>query len=223
MTKLELEQNQKLFFTEYEDMILYAEKLEVGARAWKVNKNFIDKERDEVDELKIMHSIYRSDNTKEYDRICAIDGFIDAYNDYFDASGEFITDDDCVYVYFEYFDSIIDLSDREEYEKETGKYWSQVEEHMAEICSFYEYGFNWNNKGNIVINNGYYQDWHQDYYKFFGKNIEMDLEENEELDGDLRHYEYESAEAMVNDWIEICKATNEDYVKNGQEKPFKWC
>jgi len=115
-------------------------------------------------------------------------------------------------------DSIIDLDVREDYERETGKQWSETEEQMAEICSFYGYGFAWNKKGNIVINNGYYQDWHQKYYKFFGKNIER-----ETADGELRHYEYESAEAMVNDWLHICKTSNEDYVANGQQKPFSWC
>lgn len=116
-------------------------------------------------------------------------------------------------------DSIIDLEVREDYERETGKQWREdVEERMAEICSFYGYGFVWNKKGNIVINNGYYQDWHQKYYKFFGKNIEKETE-----DGELRHYEYESAEAMVGDWLHICNDSNEDYIANGQEKPFSWC
>lgn len=116
-------------------------------------------------------------------------------------------------------ESIIDLEVIEDYEKETGKQWREdVEERMAEICSFYGYGFAWNKKGKIVINNDYYQDRHMKYYKFFGKNIEKETEE-----GELRHYEYESAEDMINDWINICKTTNEDYVKNGQEKPFIWC
>lgn len=114
--------------------------------------------------------------------------------------------------------SIIDLEIREDYEKETGKQWTETEERMAEICSFYDYGFAWNEKGNIVINNGYYCDWHKDYYKFFGKNIEKDTD-----DGILRHYEYESAEEMVNDWLDICKISNKDYVENGQKKPFGWC
>lgn len=115
-------------------------------------------------------------------------------------------------------DSIIDLEVREDYEKETGKQWTETEEHMAEICSFYGYGFAWNKDGNIVVNNGYYHDWHKDYYIFFGKNIESHTE-----DGELCHYEYESANAMIKEWLEICKVTNEDYVKNGQKKPFDWC
>ena len=115
-------------------------------------------------------------------------------------------------------ESIIDLEVREDYERETGKSWTETEERMAEICSFYDYGFTWNENGNIVINNAYYCGWQEDYYKFFGKNNEKDTE-----DGILRHYEYKSAEEMVNDWLDICKTTNEDYVKNGQEKPFGWC
>ena len=119
------------------------------------------------------------------------------------------------------FDSIIDLEVREEYEKETGKKWSETEERMAEICSFYDYGFAWNEKGNIVINNGYYEGYFEDIdkeiYSFQGKNFEKDV------DGIiLRHCEYESAEAMVQDWLSICKESNRDYEKNGQEKPFAW-
>lgn len=120
-------------------------------------------------------------------------------------------------------ESIIDKEVIESYEKETGKQWTEAEEHMAEICSFYDYGFAWNEKGNIVINNGYYCEWHQDYYRFFGKNIEIDENENIDLDGDLRHYEYESAEDMVKEWIKICKDTNNDYVKNEMKAPFNWC
>lgn len=102
MTKLELEQNQKLFFTDYDDMDLYAEKLQVGARAWQVNKNFVEEEIDEVEELEIVYCIYRSNDMEEYDGICTVDGFVDAYKGDFCVSGEFITDDDCVYVYFKY-------------------------------------------------------------------------------------------------------------------------
>ena len=114
--------------------------------------------------------------------------------------------------------SIIDLEVRLDYEKQTGKPWSETEERMAEICSFYDYGFAWNENGNIVINNGYYRGWHEEYYKFLGKNIEKTTD-----DGELRHYEYESADAMVNDWLNICKTSNEDYIKNGNERPFDWC
>ena len=115
-------------------------------------------------------------------------------------------------------ESIIDIEVIEEYEKETGKQWrEEAEERMAAICSFYGYGFAWNEKGNIVINNDYYLDHHQEYYKFFGRNIEKDTP-----DGVLRHYEYESAEAMVEDWLEICRESNVDYIENGQEKPFEW-
>lgn len=120
-------------------------------------------------------------------------------------------------------ESIIDIDDVVAYENETGKKWrEEVEERMAEICSFYDYGFCWNDKGNIAINNGYYCGWHEEYYGFFGKNIEEDITINENLDGDLRHYEYQSAEEMVKDWESICRVTNDDYVKNGSEKPFKW-
>lgn len=116
-------------------------------------------------------------------------------------------------------DSIIDIEVIEEYEADTRKTWRKdVEERMAEICSFYDYGFAWDDNGKIVINNGFYCNWHENYYKFFGRNIEKDNTE----DGILRHYEYESAEDMVKDWLNICETTNEDYVKNGLPKPFEW-
>lgn len=115
-------------------------------------------------------------------------------------------------------ESIIDAEVIKEYENETGNQWREdAEERMAEICSFYGYGFAWNKKGNIVINNGYYRSLHSEYYEFFGRNIEQDTE-----DGELRHYEYISAEKMVEEWTKICKETNKDYEKNGQGKPFKW-
>lgn len=116
------------------------------------------------------------------------------------------------------FESIIDVDVILDYEKDTGKTWrDDVEERMAEICSFYDYGFAWNEQGNVVINNGFYRGWHGDFYNFFGMNMEKDTE-----DGELRHYEYKSADDMVADWLDICKKTNADYVKNGQIKPFVW-
>ena len=116
------------------------------------------------------------------------------------------------------FNSIIDIEYIEKYEKDTGRKWREdVEERMARICSFYDYGFNWNRNGNIVINNGYGSDWHHEYYEFFGRNIETTIDNME-----LRHYEYESAESMIEDWTEICRETNRDYMKNNQCRPFDW-
>ena len=97
-------------------------------------------------------------------------------------------------------ESIIDLDIIEEYERDTGKEWTEIEEHMAEICSHYDYGFNWNKDGNIVINNEYYEgtweDIDVDYYTFFGKSFTLTI------DGIvLKHYEYKNAEEMVNAWM----------------------
>ena len=127
------------------------------------------------------------------------------------------------------YESILDEDVVQEYEKETGRKWTDVEEHMAEICSFYSYGFSWNKQGNIVINNGFYEGHFDDIdvniYTFFGINIEKNKGEylgDVCLEYDLRHYEYQSAEEMVKDWSAICKQTNQDYEKNGQEIPFPW-
>ena len=92
--------------------------------------------------------------------------------------------------------SIIDIEVIESYEKETGKQWTETEEHMAEICSFFDYGFAWNEKGNITLNST------------------LDEETS---------YKYDSAVDMVNDWIFLCKESNKDYIENGMDAPFKWC
>lgn len=121
------------------------------------------------------------------------------------------------------FESVLDTEDIKQYEADIGKEWREdIEERMVEICSFYDYGFTWDKNGRIVINNGFYCNWHADYYKFFGKDIEKNACEDDSLDGDLRHYEYESAEDMVNDWIPICRVTNQDYIANGNVKSFGW-
>lgn len=93
---------------------------------------------------------------------------------------------------------------------------------MAKICSFYDYGFNWNSDGGIVIDNQYYEgtweDMDKDIYQFFGKDIEK------MIDGvQWNHYEYLSAKDMVEDWQKICQTTNADYIKNGNDRPFEWC
>lgn len=102
------------------------------------------------------------------------------------------------------------------YEKDTGKQWTDTEIHMVEICLFYGYGYNWNNKGNIVISNSIYGDSnYKDAYKFLGKNIE-------EIDSIYRHYEYKNAAEMVEEWKDICRETNRDYKENNMDQPFDW-
>lgn len=116
------------------------------------------------------------------------------------------------------FESIIDLEVIKRYERETGKQWRQdVEERMAIICSYYGYGFAWNEKGNIVINNGYDEDRYSEFYKFWGKNFEVIIQNDI-----LKHYEYESAEAMIEEWAEICKKHNTERERKGFKKIFKW-
>ena len=128
-------------------------------------------------------------------------------------------------------ESIIDIEVIEDYEKETGKKWSKAEEQMAEICSFFDYGFQWNKEGNIVINNQYYegtfenQEGMEQIYTFFGKDIEKSEGEkfnNVCLPCDFRHYEYQSAEDMVQKWSDTCKKTNAELVEKGLEKAFAW-
>lgn len=93
-------------------------------------------------------------------------------------------------------DNIIDIEIIRKYESETGKQWTETEEHMAEICSFFDYGFAWGKKGKITVNSN--------------------------LD-EATNYKYDSAADMVSDWIFLCKESNNDYIENGMDAPFKWC
>lgn len=70
----------------------------------------------------------------------------------------------------------------------------ELEKRMMEICSFYDYDINRSNGGEITISD------------FFGENL----------------YKYDSAEELIKDWEYTCKTINDDYIKNGLEKPFKW-
>lgn len=91
--------------------------------------------------------------------------------------------------------NMIDIETVRKYELETGKQWTESEEHMAEICYFYEYAFVWNEKGNITVIS----------------NLNKET------------YKYDSAADMVKDWVFLCKETNKDYIENGMNAPFKWC
>lgn len=82
---------------------------------------------------------------------------------------------------------------KEKYERETNKQWTEVEDHMVEICNFYEYSFSWDESGKIDIRS---------------------------YCGHLTRYN--SAEDMVKDWKAICKRTNDDYLANSLPKPFPW-
>lgn len=92
MLKQELEQNKNLFMTDYEDMDLYAEALCLGAKAWKVNI-----ENNTVEEM-IVSAVFRKSEDSEYNQ----KDYLDEYDEEYDVSGEFITDNDCCYVFFKY-------------------------------------------------------------------------------------------------------------------------
>lgn len=96
-----LKNNPKLFESDYNDMILYVESFEVGAKAWVVNKNYIEDELPEVEDMVIVHAIHRRDDEEKYDEFADDDNLMIAYNGDFGVSGEFVLDDDIVYVFLE--------------------------------------------------------------------------------------------------------------------------
>lgn len=110
--------------------------------------------------------------------------------------------------------SIIDLEVREKYTKDTGKTWGEKEEHMAEICSYFLYGFDWNKKGNIVISDSYYN-WDgikgvdEIGFEFVGENT-------------CGHFEYDSVDEMLKQWKEECIIANKTAKQNKTNIPFKW-
>ncbi len=96
-----LKNNSKLFESDYDDMILYVESFEVGAKAWVVNKNYIEDEVPEVEDMVVVYALRRKDDPKKYDEFADDDNLMLAYNGDFDVSGEFVTDDDIIYIFLE--------------------------------------------------------------------------------------------------------------------------
>lgn len=70
----------------------------------------------------------------------------------------------------------------------------KTEKRMMKICSFYEYEIMCRSRRGIVI--------------------------RDSCNGNI--YRYHSAEELVKDWEYICRISNDDYIKSGLEKPFKW-
>lgn len=96
-----LKNNSKLFESDYDNMILYVESFEFGAKAWVVNKNYIEDEIPEVEEMIVACAIHRKDNPEKYDEYADDDNLMLAFNGAFDVSGEFVLDDDIVYVFLQ--------------------------------------------------------------------------------------------------------------------------
>lgn len=82
--------------TEYEDMILFAEKFDVGAKIYRVN---VTEQAIELGE--IVHIIHRSENPDWYDAHDYADFDKSLKGVSYSFSGEFILDDDCYYVFAE--------------------------------------------------------------------------------------------------------------------------
>ena len=101
MTRENLEKNEKLFVSDYDNMILYAESFEVGAKAWVVNKDYIEDEVPEVEEMKVAFALHRRDSERKYDKLASKDNLMSAYRGDFCCSGEFVTNDDIIYVFFD--------------------------------------------------------------------------------------------------------------------------
>lgn len=96
ISRRELENNTKLFVSRYDDMILYTEGFETGAMAW-----VIDEEKDgAIYILQVVKCIRRSDNIRTYDNMT--DDDLLRHCNTFEYTGEFITDNDTYYVFFDY-------------------------------------------------------------------------------------------------------------------------
>lgn len=96
-----LKNNSKLFESDYDNMILYVESFDVGAKAWVVNKDYIENEVPEVEDMVIAYAIHRKDDPEKYDEFADDDNLMLAYNGDFDVSGEFVLDDDIVYIFLQ--------------------------------------------------------------------------------------------------------------------------
>lgn len=70
----------------------------------------------------------------------------------------------------------------------------ELEKRMMEICCFYDYDIICRNDEEIIITD------------VCNENV----------------FKYNSAEELVKDWEDICRISNDDYILNGLEKPFKW-
>ena len=86
----------KVFESEYDDFTLYTKGFKHGDKAWLL-------ESGDVTELVVYDSVVRSEEMKagvNYDALSDIDlmGRVDEY----DCSGEFVTDDDIYYVFFDF-------------------------------------------------------------------------------------------------------------------------
>lgn len=96
-----LKNNSKLFESNYDNMILYAESFEIGAKAWVVNKDYIEDEVPEVEKMKVVFALHRKDDEDKYDEFADDDNLMLAYDGDYDVSGEFVLDDDIIYVFLE--------------------------------------------------------------------------------------------------------------------------
>ena len=102
MKRTELENNKKLIESDYNDMTLYVESFKVGAKAWVVNKNYIEEGTEEVEDMVVVCAIHRKDDPEKYDGFPENSYLTLACDRDFDTSGEFVLDDDIVYVYLDY-------------------------------------------------------------------------------------------------------------------------
>lgn len=91
MKRIDLENNEKLFKSDYEDVTLYTESFEVGAKAWVVDKNYIENEVSEVADMVVVYAARRKkDNSAML-----------PYAGYYCVSGEFVIDDDIICVFLD--------------------------------------------------------------------------------------------------------------------------
>ena len=84
---------RKHYETDYDALTIYLNSFEVGSLGFVKCKDY-----DLLAQVKVVHMIRRSDDPEKYDH-ASFECFQESSKEYFDYSGEFVTDDDIYYVF----------------------------------------------------------------------------------------------------------------------------
>lgn len=85
--------NSAIYNTTYNEQLYFVESFEIGAKAWIYDIDVM-----QLVEAQVVSVVYRSSDTEYYDTV-EDTVLIDSCKEDFNASAEFIEDDDCAYVF----------------------------------------------------------------------------------------------------------------------------